>query len=287
MLYNQFIYPSLHVHPQYSSFHYTNYFVVMFFCRFYLDAATAQTLSRQNSCSDTETASPSLCKSCGKVCTTLNEITEPSLSLQEDKVKHLTSESQTADSTQSCMCNAVDSSPAVDSEDVKNVVHEVLNSIVNQIAECEDRHVGEKVAKSKGSPMLMQENLMSRDIHSVSPVSEDSGIGCSLNHADDGKAEDADLTEYLDHRHNNQVNDSAVMQASSDSTKTECDENQSTHSQEHSEGFGLDHPSSSSLFAAFSSNVKYWLGQGTYGKHGMFYLLTLLLTLSMWIGKER
>jgi len=248
-----------------------NYFVVMFSCRFYLDAATAQTMSRQNSCaSDTETASP-LCKSCDEVSTNLNEITEPSLSSQEDKVKHLKSESQTPDSTQSCMCNAVSGSPAVDDEDIKNVIHEVLNSIKDQIAEYED-----KIAKSKGSPMLMHENLMSRDIHSVSPVSEDSGIGCSLSHADDGKTEDADLAEHLHHRHN-QVNDSAVTQASSDSTKTECNENQSAHPQEHSEGFGLDHPSSSSLFAALSSNVKYWLGQGTYGKYGKFYLFHMII----------
>lgn len=238
----------------------------MFSCRFYLDAGTAQTMSRQNSCaSDTETAS-SLCKSCGEVSTNLNEITESSLSSQEDKVKHLKSESQTPDSTQSCVCSAVNGPPAVDDEDIKNVIHEVLNSIIDQIAECED-----KIAKSKGSPMLMHENLVNRDIHSVSPVSEDSGIGCSLSHADDGKTEDADLTEHLNHRHNNQVNDSAVTQASSDSTKTECDENLSAHPQEHPEGFGLDNPSSSSLFAALSSNVKYWLGQGTYGKHGKFY----------------
>ena len=243
----------------------------MFLPRFYLDAATAQTMSRQNSCtSDTESASP-LCKSCGEDPTYLNEITEPSLSSKEDKVKHLKSESQTPDSTQSCMCIAVNGSPAVDDEEIKNVIREVLNSIIDQIAECEDKHVAEKIAKSKGSPMLMQENLMSRDIHSVSPVSEDSGIGCSLSHADDGKTEDADLTEHLDNRHNNQVNDSAAMQVSSDSTVTECDENQSAHTQEHSEGFGLDQPSSSSLFAALSSNVKYWLGQGTYGKHGKFY----------------
>lgn len=241
-------------------------------------------MSRQNSStSDTETAS-SLCKSCGEVSTNLNEITEPSLSSQEDKVKHLKSESQTPDFAQSCMCNAVNGSPAVDDEGIKNVIHEVLNSIIDQIAECQDKHVGEKIAKSKGSPMLMQENLMSRDIHSVSPVSEDSGIGCSLSHADGGKAEDADLTEHLEHRHNNQVNDSAVMQASSDSAKTECDENQSAHPHEDSEGFGLDHPSSSSLFAALSSNVKYWLGQGTYGKHGKFCLFTLLLTRGMWTG---
>ena len=236
-------------------------------------------MSRQNSCtSDTETTSPSLCKSCGKVCTNLNEITEPSLSLQEDKVKHLKSESQTPGLTQSCMCYAANSSPAVDDEDKKHVIHEVLNSIIDQIAECEDKHVGEKIAKSKGSPMLMQENLMSRDIHSVSPISEDSGIGCSLSHADDGKAEDTDLTEHLDHRQTNQVNGSALRLASCDSAKTECDENQSAHPEEHSEGFGRDHPSSSSLFSALSSNVKYWLGQGTSGKHGKFYLLTLLLS---------
>ena len=227
-------------------------------------------MSRQNSCtSDTESVSP-LCKSCGEDSTNLNEITEPSLSSQEDKVKHLKSESQTLDSTQSCMCNAVNGSPAVDDEDIKNVIHEVLNSIIDQIAECEDKHVGEKIAK--GSPMLLQENLMSRDLHSVSPVSEDSGIGCSLSHGGFGKAEDTDLTEHLDQH---QVNDSAVMQASNDSTKTEWDENQSAHPQEHSEGFGLDHPSSSSLFAALSNNVKYWLGQGSYGKHGKFYLFTL------------
>lgn len=243
--------------------------LLLFSCRFYLDAATAQTMSRQNSCtSDTESASPSLCKSCDEDYTNLDEITEPSLSSQEDKVKHLKSESQTPDSTQSCMCNAVNGSPAVDDEDIKNVIHEVLNSIIDQIAECEDKHVGEKIAKSKGSPILMQENLMSRDIHSVSPVSEDSGIGCSLSHGGDGKAEDTNLTEHLSH---SQVNDSAVTQASNDSTKTECDENQSVHSQEHSEGFVLDHSSSSSLFAALSNNVKYWLGQGSYGKHGKFY----------------
>ena len=230
-------------------------------------------MSRQNSCaSDTESASP-LCKSCGEDSTNLNEITEPSLSSQEDKVKHLQSESQTPDSTQNCMCNAVNGSPAVDDEDIKNVIHEVLNSIIDQIAECEEKHEGEKIATSKGSPpMLMQEN---RDIHSVSPVAEDSGIGGSLSHGGDGKAEDADLTEHLDH---NQVNDSLVMQGS--------DENQSAHRQELSEGFGVDHSSSSSLFAALSNNVKYWLGQGTYGKHGKFYLFTLLLTQGtcMWTG---
>lgn len=241
----------------------------MFSCRFYLDAATAQTMSRQNSCtSDTESVSP-LCKSCGEDSTNLNEITEPSLSSQEDKVKHLKSESETPDSTLSRMCNAVNGSPVVDDEDIKNVIHEVLSSIIDQIAECEDKHVGEKIAKSKGSPVLMQENPMSRDIHSVSPVSEDSGIGCSLSHGGEGKAEDTDLTEHLDQH---QVNDTAVMQASNDSTKTECDETQSAHSLEHSEGFGLDHSSSSSLFAALSSNVKYWLGQESYGKHGKFYL---------------
>lgn len=281
MFQNQLICLTLdtYLQVQFSSDAKTNYFVVMFSCRFYLDAGTAQTMSRQNSCaSDTETPSPSLCKSCGKVCINLNEITEPSLSLQEDEVKHLKSESHTPDSTQSCICDAVNVSPAVDDEDKKNVIHEVLSSIIDQIAECEDKHVGDKTAKCKGSPMLVQENLASRDIHSVSPVSEDSGIGCSLSHADDGKAEDADLAEHLDHSQNSQVNGSAVTQASSDSAKPDYDENQPAYSQGHSGELELQHSSRSSLFSALSSNVKYWLGQGTYGKHdGKFYSLTLLL----------
>ena len=176
------------------------------------------------------------------------------------------------------MCNAVNSSPTVDDEDIRNIVHEVLNSVINQIAECEDSHMREKISKSEGTPMLVKDSLVSRDMHSVSPVSEDSGIGCSLNHADDGKAEDSDLADHSGHRHTSQLSDSPMTQGSSDGTKTEHDESQSTQSQGHADESemnslrGFDHPRSSSLFAAFSSNVKYWLGQGTYGKHGKFYM---------------
>ncbi|KAL9963260.1 hypothetical protein ACROYT_G032443 [Oculina patagonica] len=234
--------------------------------RFYLDAATAETLSRQNSISDTETTSPSICKSCGKVCTNLKDITE------DINAEHLKSESQLADVTHRCVCNAVNSSPAVDEEEIRNIVHEVLNSVINQIEECEDSHMRAKTVKPEGTPMLVKDSLVSRDMHSVSPVSEDSGIGCSLSHVDDGKAEDSDLANHADHKDNNQLND-VTTQVSSGSARLEHVESQSTQTQEHAEESemnslrGLDHPRSSSLFAAFSSNVKYWLGQGTYGKY--------------------
>lgn len=223
-----------------------------------------------------ETTSPTICESCGKVCTNLKEITDPSSSSQEVKLKHLQSESQpAANTTHSCMCKfaAASSSLAVDNEDIKNVVHEVLNSVINQIAECEDSHLREKIAKSEATPMLVQDSLVCRDMHSVSPVSEDSGIGCSLGHADEGKTEDSELADNSVRSHDNQLNDSAVMQASGD--RVEHDETRSAQAQaEHSEESEmnivreLDHPQSASLFAAFSSNVKYWLGQGNYGKNG-------------------
>lgn len=196
-------------------------------------------------------------------------------SSQEVKLKHLKSESQPANTTHSCMCKfaAASSSPAVDNEDIKNVVHEVLNSVINQIAECEDSHLREKIAKSEATAMLVQDSLVCRDMHSVSPVSEDSGIGCSLGHADEGKTEDSELADHSVRSHDNQLNDSAVTQASGD--RVEHDETRSAQAQaEHSEESEmnivreLDHPQSASLFAAFSSNVKYWLGQGNYGKNG-------------------
>lgn len=282
-VYSQLLNPTLNEVPFQLSY---------FSFRFYLDAATAETLSRQNSI-DTDMASPAICESYGKVCINLKEVTDQTPSEQEDKLKNLKGENQPTDLAHRCMCNAVNSSLAVDDEDIRNIVSEVLNSIINQITECEDSHMQKKITRSEGTPVLVKDHLVSRDMHSVSPVSEDSGIGCSLNHADDGKAEDSDLAEHSDHKHRNQLDESGTTQASSDTVRTEQNESQSTQSQEHAEEYeidslrGLDQPRSSSLFAAFSSNVKYWLGQGTYGKHGKLFMhaVTWLVFIDLWERK--
>lgn len=240
-----------------------------------MDAATADSLSRQNSI-DTETT-PATCKSCGKVCVNLKEDTDPSSpSLQEAKLKYRKTESPPVDTTHICVCNDANSPPILDDEDVKNVVHEILNSIINQISDCEDSHVQEKTAKPEGTPILLKGSLVSRDMHSVSPVSEDSGIGCSLGHVDDHKAEDPNLADHSVQRLDNQLNDSGAARSSVGSAGVEHDECKSAEELSGESAMSVDkeleHSHSSSLFAAFSSNVKYWLGQGNYATSGEFEL---------------
>lgn len=235
--------------------------------RFYLDAATAQTLSRQNSSDAEMTLQPSMCKNCGKVCTNLEEITDLSPSLEENKTTcaetRTESESQSAGTPSRCTCISSNSPAVMNSEDIRVIVHEVLDGLINEITELESSHKEQKTAKpfkeTDGTSMLVRDSVTNGDLHSVSPTSEDSGIGCSLSHADDTKPEDSELTDYSDQRHDG-FNDTTTTQESSDSTRVKHNKGQSSHVKE------LE-PQLSSLFGAFSSNVKYWFGQGSYDKN--------------------
>lgn len=237
-----------------------------------MDAATAKTLSRQNS-SDAEMSSPPMiCKSCGKVCTNLKEISELSPSSEENKITYsetyLKSETQSEDVTNRCTCNSSNTATAMDSEDIKIIVHEVLDSIVDQVANLANSQVQQQVGKSykdsEGTPVILQDSVANRDIHSVSPTSEDSGIGCPLSHMEDTKGEVLDFAIRSGNRHEHlHVNDSATSEASKDSARVAHDESQSSPAKEQS------------MFAALSNNVKYWLGQGSYGKSGKSYCLVL------------
>ena len=169
----------------------------------------------------------------------------------------LENESQSNDTSNSCTCTLSDSASTVDSEDIRIIVRDVLDSLINQIAEYENSHVDQHIAKSyfEGTPVVVRDSVTNRDLHSVSPTSEDSGIGCSLSHAEDTK--DSDLVDHSHHRHDH-FNDSTMAQVLSDSAKVEHEDSESTQTKDQS------------IFAAFSNNVRYWLGQGSYDKSGKF-----------------
>ena len=232
-----------------------------------MDAATAETLSRQNSSDAETTTPPATCNSCGNVCIDLKEVSELLPSSEEGKITcsetHLTSEIQSADLENRCTCSSSKNATTVDSEDIRTIVHEVLNSLVNQITEYEQSHVHQQKTKSdKGSeatPIVLRDSVMNSDLHSVSPTSEDSGIGCSLSHSEETKTVDLEHADHsADHRHDN-LNESSVSQLSSSNVAgIESDESQAYYGNR----------SDPSLFASFSSSVKYWLGQGSSDKAG-------------------
>ena len=232
------------------------------FVRFYLDAATAESLSRQNSI-DVETAPLTICKNGGKVCTNLDEDTDP---LSSVDISHI------------CACSVSNFLPVSTDEDVKNAVREIIEKIVNQVADSENiHHLPEKTEKSVGTPLLLQGSPARGYMHSVSPASEDSGIGCSMGHADDSKAVEPELADHAVHQGlENQLNDSGDARSSVSSNVVEPDENRPD--EEHSRNSPasvdgeLEHSRSTSLFAALSSNVRYWLGQENCGTNGEFIL---------------
>lgn len=223
--------------------------------KFYLDAATAESLSRQNSI-DVETAPLTICKNGGKVCTNLDEDTDP---LSSVDISHI------------CACSVSNFLPVSTDEDVKNAVREIIEKIVNQVADSENiHHLPEKTEKSVGTPLLLQGSPARGYMHSVSPASEDSGIGCSMGHADDSKAVEPELADHAVHQGlENQLNDSGDARSSVSSNVVEPDENRPD--EEHSRNSPasvdreLEHSRSTSLFAALSSNVRYWLGQENCG----------------------
>ncbi|XP_068706589.1 oxidation resistance protein 1-like isoform X1 [Montipora foliosa] len=227
--------------------------------RFYLDAATAETLSRQNSVDAETSALPSTCKSCGNFGTDLKEIPELSSSSKENiqpcAETNLTRESQLSDSANICTYSS-SGNISSDSEDVRIIVHEVLNGLINQIVEYEHRYLNQKGESFKDStrkPVLLQDRDNTRDVHSVSPTSEDSGIGCSH---DEPKTENPELGGRSDHRHECLYENEAVVNqvAMSDAGVENGKEEASATSADQS------------LFTALSNNVKYWLGQGNYEK---------------------
>lgn len=218
--------------------------------KFYLDAGTAESLSRQNSI-DIDTAPATICKSCGKVCTNLEEDTDPLSQV---------------DSSHCCVCNISNFLPVSTDEDVKIVVRQILESIVTQVDDLGNSHVPEKTGKSVGTPLVLQGSLAGGDMHSVSPASEDSGIGCSLGHVDESKAEEPELTDHTAHQGpRDQLKDSSAAQSSVSSNGAGPDENKPDEEHLRNSAASVDgeleHSHSSSLFAAFSSNVRYWLGQ--------------------------
>lgn len=141
-----------------------------------------------------------------------------------------------------------------DSEDVKTIVHEVLNNLINQIAEYELSHLNKKAEDSTVKPVLLQDIYNTRDAHSMSPTSEDSGIGCSLNHNEESK--DQELVHRPEHGHDC-LHEASEDQAAMSDGRVEIDDNEVSYRN-----------SEQSLFSALSSNVKYWLGQGGFDKCG-------------------
>ena len=144
-----------------------------------------------------------------------------------------------------------------DSEDVKTIVHEVLNNLINQIADYELSHLNKKAESVKEStvkPVLLQDIYNTRDAHSMSPTSEDSGIGCSVNQNEESK--DQELAHRPEHGHDC-LHEASEDQAAMSDGRVEIDDNEVSYSN-----------SEQSLFSALSSNVKYWLGQGGYDKSG-------------------
>lgn len=213
--------------------------------RFYLDAAAAETLSRQNSI-DVETISEStVCDDSGKLCTDQNKPSESSPSLNVNEVKERVE--STVDTADRCTCVASGSTVVENTEDIKVIVHDLLENLLNKITELENSH--------EGASVVVKDGIRARDIHSVSPMSEDSGIGCSLGHTDDGKNEDSEL---VDRRHDG-LNVSMTSEQSSEHVRVDHQQGQVTYAKE---------SMSESLFAALSSNVKYWLGQGSYDQTG-------------------
>ena len=227
------------------------------FLRFHLDAATAQSLSRQNSI-DAETTATS---TCGNVRTCLKEISEASLSSKENNKSctegDLTDDGQKQGADADSCIRSPSENVTSDSEDVKMIVHEVLNNLINQIAEYELSHLNQKAESfrdSTGKPVLLQDIYNTRDVHSMSPTSEDSGIGCPLNHNEESK--DQDLAHRPEHGHDC-LHEASENQAAMSDGRVENDDNEVSYSN-----------SEQSLFSALSSNVKYWLGQGSYDKGG-------------------
>ena len=213
--------------------------------RFYLDAAAAETLSRQNSI-DVETISEStVCDNSGKLCTDQNKPPESSASLNVNEVKERVE--SMVDTVDRCTCVASGNTAVENTEDIKVIVHDLLDNLINKITELENSH--------EGAAVVVKDGIRVRDIHSVSPMSEDSGIGCSLSHTDDGKNEDSEL---VDQRHGG-VNVSMTSQQSSERVRVDHEQGQVAYAKE---------STSESLFAALSSNVKYWLGQGSYDQTG-------------------
>ena len=223
-----------------------------------MDAATAETLSRQNSGSDTEsTTPPATCESGGKVCIDLKEVSE----LLPSSGTHLTGEMELADSANRGTCDSSNSATTMDSEDIRAIVHELLNSLVDQITEYEQSHVHQQKTKpykdSEGTPIVLRDGVTNSDLHSVSPTSEDSGIGCPLSHGEETKTEDLEHADHSDHRHDH-LNDSSMSQVSGSGASIGNDKRPPYHSSR----------SDPSLFSALSSSVKYWLGQGSCDKAG-------------------
>ncbi|XP_029202730.2 nuclear receptor coactivator 7-like isoform X3 [Acropora millepora] len=223
--------------------------------RFYLDAATAQSLSRQNSI-DAETTSAS---TCGNVGTCLKDISEVSLSSKENDKSYTEGDLTDGGQKQAYDADTYICSPSEnaisDSEDVRTIVHEVLNNLINQIADYELSHLNKKAQSVKDStvkPVLLQDIYNTRDAHSMSPTSEDSGIGCSLNQNEESK--DQELAHRPEHGHGC-LHEASEDQAAMSDGRVEIDNNDVSYSN-----------SEQSLFSALSSNVKYWLGQGGYDK---------------------
>ena len=160
---------------------------------------------------------------------------------------------------------------------MKIVVRQILESIVTQVDDLGNSHVPEKTGKSVGTPLVLQGSLAGGDMHSVSPASEDSGIGCSLGHADESKAEEPELADHTAHQGpRDQLKDSGAAQSSVSSNGAGPDENKPDEEHLRNSAASVDgeleHSHSSSLFAAFSSNVRYWLGQENHETNGKFIL---------------
>ena len=187
---------------------------------------------------------------------------------------------ESTDLANRCTCDSSNSATTVDSEDIRAIVHEVLNSLVNQITEYEHSHVHQQKTKSykdsEETPIVLRDSVTNSDLHSVSPTSEDSGIGYSLSHGEETKTEDLEHADHSDHRHDH-LNDSSTTQASDSSASVENDKRPPYHGSR----------SDPSLFSAFSSSVKYWLGQGSCDKAGecchyfvlACYMLSILIII--------
>ena len=213
--------------------------------RFYLDAAAASTLSRQNS-TDVETISESTVgDNCGKLCTDQNKPPKSSPSVNDNKVKERVE--NMVDTANRCTCVATGGTAVENTEDIKVIVHDLLDNLINKITELENSH--------EGALVVVKDSIRVRDIHSVSPTSEDSGIGCSLTHTDDGKNKDSELVD----QRNDGLSVSMASQQSSEHVRVDHTQFQVAYGKE---------STSESLFAVLSSNVKYWLGQGSYDQTG-------------------
>ena len=232
-----------------------------------MDAATAESLSRQNSV-DADTTPPSTPRAPtgpprggDKPCGNLKEMKESS-SFKKDN-----------DSVQKASTKAT-----TDSEENGVIVQDVLNNIIRQITECEDFQNYEQhhdnLKDCTANSHLVQETLAHRDFNSMSPVSEDSGIGCILSHPYEMKTNEG---EMMDHSGLIESQEAVDTKFSVGRTRTDHSERQSAQTKEGPESKrsenvdvdrGLDDVPSSSLFSALSNEVKYWLGRGSYNRQG-------------------